>query len=207
MPCVLLSVRNWPRDCCEDTLEWGRTLGGVGRGLGSYHTMKQRAHDRLAADNVGADGELVNEEEDKVTKKGMTCRFRFPVRKEFNRQNKTHVDFFYVDILSAVTSLLKDPQLVKELGDVHWRHEIFVSEVDGSRQYTPDLRSGQLWERTDSLYFGEPLGVDSSKAVLWVIVFIDAISVVSRGTTSAKPVMVTLGNFPERIRNVNVSIE
>ena len=135
----------------------------------------------------------------------MTKRFRFPVRKEFTRSNKAYVDFYYVDIMSAVSSLLKDPEIVKEFGDVHWRHEVSVA-ADGSRQYTPDLQSGKLWERTDGLYFGTPLTRDSGKAVLWVIIFIDATSVVSRGTTSAKPIMVTLGNFPERIRNKNVGL-
>ena len=134
----------------------------------------------------------------------MACRFRFPVRKEFNRQNKPYVDFYYVDIMKAVASLLKDPELVKELGDVHWSHKNFMGS-DGSRQYTPDLRSGHLWERTDEAYFGVPLGDDSDKGIVWLIIFIDATSVVRRGTTSAKPIMVTLGNFPERIRNTNVS--
>ena len=76
---------------------------------------------------------------------------------------------------------------------------------DGSRLYTPNFSSGQLWERMDLQYFGVD-HPDRQGAVLWFLVFFDDTCVVQRGTTSAKPIMVTLGNFPAEIRTKPVSL-
>ena len=95
-------TRGWARACCEDTLEWERSLGGVGKSLGSIQAIRQRAANRnpsmteeksSAVDDVQQDGGI---QHDDIVQKGKTKRYRYRVRKEFNRQNQSFIDFFHV---------------------------------------------------------------------------------------------------------------
>ena len=66
------------------------------------------------------------------------------------------------------------------------------------------MNSGEFWERSENEMLGGAQPLDWNAVVaflLMVLVFIDGTALVPRGTLSAVPIILSLGNFPERIWN------
>jgi len=173
-------------------------MGGVAASLGSMKTIQNRATRRSAGVHAASWASA----SEALAGRPAKCdgRLIFPVRKEYNINNAPFVEFLYNDPLTVAGELICD--VVKSWDDFHLGHIIHTTE-DGQRKYTPDLSSGELWQRSDILYFGA--ANPHNGVILWFLVFIDDTCLVQRGSTSAKPIMITLGNFPEHIRNSPVS--
>jgi hypothetical protein len=125
---------------------------------------------------------------------------RFQCRGEYTKSGLPYVEFKYRDPLDVAVELMLDKTLIKSWDDFHTHHKVQLDE-HGTRMYTPDLSSGELWSRSDFMYFGGT----TRGSILWFLVFLDDTSLVQRGTTSAKPIMITLGNFPSEIRSKPVA--
>jgi hypothetical protein len=88
---------------------------------------------------------------------------------------------------------------VKTVNDLKWTTEIVTNPLNGSRKFTPEINTGTWFERTEEILLGSPN--ESGTTLLGFIVFIDDTNLTKRGTQSAKPIVMTLANLPERIRN------
>lgn len=142
-------------------------------------------------------------ERDQVIEEQRCLRFDVP-RKYTGNSRMDYVEFWYSNIMDAAVSLLLNKEVIAKEGDILWRADLY--DEDGNRKYTPNLNSGDWWERTEKLILGGAEGVLLEDGhILPLIVFIDDTQVVNRGNRSATPIVLTLGVLPEHIRQKDVS--
>ena len=124
---------------------------------------------------------------------------RVPMNPDYTRGQESFVDFHFRDILEAVCTLLV--RHVEHARDLMWTQNVQYSD-GGHREYTPELNTGEWFERTENAYFGKPN--TTGMTLLPIIVFIDDTNVTKRGTQTAKPIVVTVGSLRENIRQKSV---
>ena len=126
---------------------------------------------------------------------------RIPVQKRFTgSRNEDFVEFAYTDIVDAAVKLLLDNKVLSSSDQILWRTEGLDEE--GNHRYTPNMNSGDWWRRTETKYCRDTDGMlMDDYHLLPFIIFIDDTQVVTRGTRSAKPIVLALGNTIEEVRN------
>lgn len=137
----------------------------------------------------------------RTTKSKVTC-LEIKVNPKFTRNKVSKLEFIYTNIIDIACGLLTNQHLVKSDEDLLWGTSVQLDENTGERLFTPDLNTGHWWERTEKMITGGPA---SGLTLLPFMVFIDETQTVARGSQSAKPITVTIGNFKERIRQKQVN--
>ena len=130
---------------------------------------------------------------------------RIPVPTRFTgSRNEDFVEFAYTDIVDAAVKLLLDKKVLSSSDQILWRAT--EPDEEGHHRYTPNMNSGDWWRRTEIKFCtnGEGRMMDDYH-LLPFIIFLDDTQVVTRGTRSAKPIILALGNTIEDVRNRPVS--
>ena len=135
-----------------------------------------------------------------VTLQGPAVNFktmiRVPMDSKYTRTTDNYVDFHYRDIVEAACTLIT--RHVKTEDDMMWTQNIQYAADGSGRVFTPELNTGEWYERTEKTFFGKPNS--TGMTLLPLIVFIDDTNVTQRGTQTAKPIVVTVGSFREELR-------
>ena len=124
------------------------------------------------------------------------------VPSDYTKGHDPHLDFYYSDLIEVACALLSNPLLVRSEEDILWTQaETFTSP---EHVHNSNLNTGHWYKRTEDWLLGYPNL--SGKTLLPIMIFLDDTNLVTRGTQTAKPILVTLGCFSEAIRNKAVSI-
>lgn len=100
----------------------------------------------------------------------------------------------HTNILQAIQELLADDKLTG-------RHGENVALAYTAADAVSEMWTAEWWRRTEEDRFrGEEEGVGVVKAILPVILYVDATIVDGTGKYSVKPLSMSLGCFPERVR-------
>ena len=163
----------------------------MGRHLSSYRDMVKTSE--------SLEGHL---ERDQVSESMRVTRIPVPTRYTGSR-NEDFVEVAYSNPIDAAVALLLDRKVHRTENDLLWRFE--GHDEDNKRRYTPNLNSGDWWKRTEEKLCRDSDGrLIPNLHLLAFIIFIDDTQVVNRGTRSATPVILALGNSIEEVRNKKV---
>ena len=177
-----IDFREFTKKCAEDVLHWARGVKEPTH-LGSYRNLLQSSY-------CGA-----TEREKKLEH----LVIEVPPNTSPG-DNINTIDFYFSDMIETACELLCNPTLVQDADDILWTQSATYGDMD--HLFTPDLNTGEWYKETEDLLFGYPNV--TGKTLLPICCFIDDTNLVARGTQTAKPIQLTLGCFPERIRNKEV---
>ena len=193
----------------DEVLHWARTsVGGpVGANLPTSFIGMLR-HSKVYNELMGEDG--VQDISQTATVGTSADEEGFvtlvvPVPRRFTgARNQASLEFPFSNLLDLAAALLLDRNVVKCEDDLLWRAN--TTDEEGFRRYTPELNSGEWWVRTEKKYIfdAEQGRYHADCHLLPFIVFIDDTVVSNRGSRSAKPIVITLGNLKSSVRQSEV---
>ena len=183
----LVQTGNMSNRVADAVLAWARNdIGGpVGSLLPSLRSIQSLS--------VSLEGAL---ETNGLVEGMSSVKIRVP--KRYTTCQDGEVEFKFANIMDALVGLLLNKSLVKREDDLLWRSKLY--DEDGNRRYTMDINTGDWWDRTERKYLTHNGMIHELCHLLGVLVFIDETQVVNKGSRTACPIVVTLANFPGRIR-------